>query len=221
VEATSNKAEETLRKLGFSQRSIAQGSKEKALANERKDFNYPGHLETGFASSVVPTEKAIVEQWSLKQVDEDHDNSAIRNQNQTIGESPADQSNCIGYENGGPRSSDVCTDSSVETGIFVNAKLPSIDNEAPSWSLKSDVSEEEQAPVGAKATIRDNRGSKFGRKNAWTLKTTKPQVDPQDFEDPISDAFWKNIWVASAVHNVRSLLSLLFMVMLANSLLAS
>jgi len=60
---------------------------------------------------------------------------------------------------------------------------------------------EERAIASARATIRADIGSKSSRK---TLDSTdmKPKVDPQDFEDPISDAFWKNIWVASAVHNV-------------------
>jgi phospholipase D1/2 len=31
----------------------------------------------------------------------------------------------------------------------------------------------------------------------------KPKVGPQDFEDPISDDFWKDIWVASAIHNTE------------------
>jgi len=202
VEATSNKAEETLRKLGFSQHFNAQGPQGKVLTNEYKDFSYEDQLQTGFATSVVPTleEKTIMEQWPLKQVDEGHDNATV--QNQTIDESAADQSNYIGYVNGGPSSSNVHTGDSMLHGASVNAKSPSIDNEAPSRSLKSDVSEEEQSPSGTKAPIRDNRGGRFGRKNAWTVQTTKPLVEPQDFEDPISDAFWKNIWVASAVHNV-------------------
>ena len=29
-------------------------------------------------------------------------------------------------------------------------------------------------------------------------------IDPRGFEDPISDEFWRNVWVASALHNVRA-----------------
>ncbi|EEB93108.1 hypothetical protein MPER_08284 [Moniliophthora perniciosa FA553] len=35
----------------------------------------------------------------------------------------------------------------------------------------------------------------------WTVPTPRPRVDPNGFADPVSDAFWKNVWVASAVYN--------------------
>jgi phospholipase D1/2 len=37
----------------------------------------------------------------------------------------------------------------------------------------------------------------------WTLPTPRPLVDPCCFEDPVVDSFWKDIWMASAVRNVR------------------
>jgi hypothetical protein len=37
----------------------------------------------------------------------------------------------------------------------------------------------------------------------WKLPPS-PDVDPCGFEDPISDRFWKNVWVACALHNVSS-----------------
>ncbi|KIM43354.1 hypothetical protein M413DRAFT_18406 [Hebeloma cylindrosporum] len=176
IEATSKKTEEILRKMGFSQHSNAQGPKESILANERKDFNREGQLVNGFASSVVPTleEKTIAEQGTNKQQGE--------------------ESNSVHYENGGPKSPTLLTDDGV-------SKSPSVD--AFSRSSKSEVSDEDQAPLGSRATMRENRGRRPGRKNVWTVPTTKPQVEPQNFEDPISDAFWKNIWVASAVHNTE------------------
>jgi phospholipase D1/2 len=43
-------------------------------------------------------------------------------------------------------------------------------------------------------------------KSSHTNKTWKlpppPDVDPCGFEDPISDKFWRNVWVACAMHNV-------------------
>jgi hypothetical protein len=36
----------------------------------------------------------------------------------------------------------------------------------------------------------------------WTLPHPTPHVDAYDFEDPMSEHFWKNVWVACAVHNV-------------------
>ncbi|KAF9221001.1 phospholipase D [Gyrodon lividus] len=42
-----------------------------------------------------------------------------------------------------------------------------------------------------------------GKNKAWALPTPAPHVDPDGFEDPISDEFWKNVWVACAVHNTE------------------
>ena len=36
----------------------------------------------------------------------------------------------------------------------------------------------------------------------WTLAVPGPVVDPYRFEDPICDGFYKDVWVAAAVHNV-------------------
>ncbi|KAF8630837.1 hypothetical protein AX17_005196 [Amanita inopinata Kibby_2008] len=44
--------------------------------------------------------------------------------------------------------------------------------------------------------------SKSMRKN-WTLPTERPRIDVNGFEDPISDRFWKHMWLASAVHNTE------------------
>lgn len=41
------------------------------------------------------------------------------------------------------------------------------------------------------------------RSRIWAVPTYRPRIDPDIFEDPVADAFWKDAWVASAVHNVR------------------
>jgi phospholipase D1/2 len=217
VEATSKKAEEILSKMGFLQHPNAQGSKEKTIANELEDFNGEGQFEAGLATS-IPTleEKTIAEQRPPKQQrGEGHDNAIVWNQ--TTDERHLEESNSVHYQNG-PKSSNLIPDDGLLSGAPANAKFPSIDEEAFSRSSKSDVSDEEQAPLGARATLRDNRGGKPGRKNVWTVPTTKPQVGPQDFEDPISDAFWKNIWVASAVHNVGVVLLSMAMLLIISCL---
>ena len=204
--------EETLRKMGFSQHSNAQGPKEKILASEYKDFNCESQLKTGFVSSGLPLEeKTIAEQWPPQQQGgEDYDNAIGRNQ--TIGEHHLEESDSVRDQNGRPN---LLTDDGILSGAPANAKSPYIDNEALSRSSKSDVSDEDHAPLGARASVRDNRGIKPGRKNVWAVPTTKPQIEPQDFEDPISDAFWKNIWVASAVHNVGDLLRFMAMLIIS------
>ena len=88
------------------------------------------------------------------------------------------------------------TEDHVLLGVPANHKSPD-GNEDRARSLRSDV----DGTASTRATTRANFGSKPGRQ-PWTVPTMKPKVELQDFEDPISDHFWKNIWVASAVHNV-------------------
>ena len=52
----------------------------------------------------------------------------------------------------------------------------------------------------ARSSIR--RGSHKLRSKSWAVSTHKPPVDLDSFEDPLADAFWKDVWVASADHNV-------------------
>ncbi|KAF9454771.1 phospholipase D [Macrolepiota fuliginosa MF-IS2] len=53
----------------------------------------------------------------------------------------------------------------------------------------------------AQNTIQRQRTGKSGTK--WTVSTSRPRVNPDGFEDPISDAFWKNVWVVSATYNTE------------------
>lgn len=68
-------------------------------------------------------------------------------------------------------------------------------------SGKNDATEKEEKAVPARAEVRKHLSTKFNPKT-WTLPTPTPKVDPYGFEDPISDEFWKRVWVACAVHNV-------------------
>lgn len=53
-------------------------------------------------------------------------------------------------------------------------------------------------------TLRKQLSSKPGQ-SPWTILTPKPKFDADSFEDPVSDEFWTDIWVACAVHNVSRL----------------
>ncbi|GAW06506.1 phospholipase D [Lentinula edodes] len=64
-----------------------------------------------------------------------------------------------------------------------------------------DADEQERAAPRARSMIRKQLTSKLGSK--WTLPTPRPKVDPQAFDDPICDVFWKDVWVASSVHNTE------------------
>ncbi|KAF8272777.1 hypothetical protein EI94DRAFT_1717370 [Lactarius quietus] len=54
----------------------------------------------------------------------------------------------------------------------------------------------------SRATLRKQLSSKAGQ-SRWTILTPKPKFDANSFEDPIGDKFWKDIWVACAVHNTE------------------
>ncbi|KAF9777640.1 phospholipase D [Thelephora terrestris] len=69
-------------------------------------------------------------------------------------------------------------------------------------SGKNDATDTEWKAVHARAEIRKHLSTKFNPK-IWTLPTPTPDVDPHGFEDPISDEFWEQVWVACAVHNTE------------------
>ena len=154
----------------------------RTLDEKRKDFNEKGQKIMGFAA-VVRTleEQAIIEKTPLKDQTDNGKHEATLNDQTIIEESESDSVQSRPVNGSGPH------EPSTVDSVLLGA---------------SDVNSEERATASARATIRANIG---GRK-PWTVPTMKPKVEPQDFEDPISDAFWKNIWVASAVHNVSAFL---------------
>ncbi|KAG1829755.1 phospholipase D [Suillus variegatus] len=62
--------------------------------------------------------------------------------------------------------------------------------------------EEAVTSLGTKTLPRKHLTSKVGNK-VWTVSIPAPHVDPEGFEDPISDAFWKNVWIACATYNTE------------------
>ena len=95
----------------------------------------------------------------------------------------------------------------VENGELYGAPAdasrdPKTDDQPPhAVSGKNDATATEEKAVHARAEIRKHLSTKFNPK-IWTLPTPTPKVDPHGFEDPISDEFWKKVWMACAVHNV-------------------
>lgn len=171
----------------------------KTLEAERKDFNQEGQQVDGFASSVVPTleEKTVEQQRPPKErADEDGDTHNDHESPRVKSDSGEHISNSGSY---GPRSGD-----GVLFGAPANAPSPSVDNKPPVRSRKDDADEEQQAAPTARASIRENLVNRSGKKHPWTVPTAKPRVEPEDFEDPLSESFWKDIWLASAVHNVSA-----------------
>ncbi|KAI9464976.1 phospholipase D [Lactarius psammicola] len=67
---------------------------------------------------------------------------------------------------------------------------------------KRDPDAEEQKALRARGTLRKQLNAKPGQ-SPWTVLTPKPKYDANSFEDPVSDEFWTEIWVACAVHNTE------------------
>ena len=164
---------------------------DKALRAERQSYTRDGEKEPGFTSSIVPTleEKTIIEQRPPKE--------------QVDGELPPTyRSETV--ESGGPPEARVHDGSHELYGAPANS-VPQADNEVPhARDAKSDpaldTTDEEKAALHARRTVRKHLEA--GITSQWALPTPTPHVDPHGFEDPVCDAFWKNTWVACAVHNV-------------------
>ena len=113
-----------------------------------------------------------------------------------------------------PSASSTTVEARVDNGELYGAPAdasrdPKTDDQPPhAVSGKNDATEAEEKAVHARAEIRRHLSSKFNPK-VWTLPTPTPKVDPHGFEDPISDEFWKKVWMACAVHNVGSCCNLL------------
>lgn len=80
-------------------------------------------------------------------------------------------------------------------GAPVNSKEGSKVAEHP--QTQSLDREAEESGLGPRSDLRKSPSK------VWTLPTPRPLVDPGCFEDPVVDSFWKDIWMTSAVRNVR------------------
>ena len=80
---------------------------------------------------------------------------------------------------------------------------------------KSFASETDTQPLQARVAKRDSdaeaprartlRKQLSSKPSPWAILNPKPKFDANSFEDPLSDKFWKDIWVACAAHNVSRL----------------
>jgi phospholipase D1/2 len=185
----------------------AQGAGSSSMEHERTDYDQDGHTREGFASSVVPT----MEEQTLKEgrprkgsrvgyAQHDVKRDVIQEEKEDDPKSPN------GEVNGRPKSALSGQPSTSENGSLPDRPTGSrsrstlhLDNLAPRPS-----SEGEGRPSSdLRSTLKRNASAKSN----WTVPTNRPAVAAGDFEDPISDAFWKDKWVASAVHNVSDKLA--------------
>ncbi|KAJ7163385.1 phospholipase D [Mycena filopes] len=224
-EVGSNTASKLLRKVGLVHNSMAKSAGDDTLDNERKTYDRDGKLIDGFASAIVPTleEKTVLEH---RPPPGQADAAPIEDKLEKGSDNPSEGDEAASGGGGdGPRSSGKVngevngevngdaddgkppqprTNDGVLFGAPADASTsPKTDDQAPhARSGVDDANEEEKAAPAARSYLRRHMAAKLGNKT-WTLPTPRPKVDPNGFEDPISDEFWKNVWVASAAHNTE------------------
>lgn len=168
-----------------------------------------GEETKGFPASIVPTieEQTITEHRPQK--GGDHDKPIMDELEDGRVEASKEEKE---EENGGstkPNMSIAPSEARVHDGsgqLFgspANAKSsPQTDDQPPySASIARDADKEEEAAIPARKLLREHLNVKVGTK-PWTLPTPTPKVDPHGFDDPVADSFYKDIWMASAAHNV-------------------
>ncbi|KAG1748704.1 phospholipase D [Suillus lakei] len=157
---------------------------------ERMTYSREGTKEPGLASVIVPTVEETIVQERLPPASQ--------------AESPPlkDKLEHQLDENSDPVEKHT-TDGEAYGAPALASRNPQTDDEPPhAESGANDPDELEKTAPGTRSPLRKHPASKVGNKS-WAVPTSAPHVDPEGFEDPISDAFWKNVWNACAVHNTE------------------
>lgn len=161
-----------------------------SLEDERMTYSRDGKKEPGFASAIVPTVEEAVLQERLPPASQAENPPLKDKLEHRLGENsdPVEKRTADGEAYGAPA---------------LASRDPQTDDEPPhSESGANDADELEKTAPGARALLRKHLTSKVGNKT-WAVPIPAPHVDPEGFEDPISDAFWKNVWNACAAHNTE------------------
>lgn len=178
-----------LRKTGIKSKGLDLTADERFLHEERQMYNREGQKEPGFPSSIVPTleEKIVAENRPPESQAIGHPlETEIRN-----GAGGLDQPEEVRMPDG------------ELLGAPANAAPnPQTDREPPHarGAANDTLGEEDEIPR-VRSLLRKHANAKMGQK-PWVLPTPTPRVDPDGLEDPVCDKFWKNVWLACAVHNV-------------------
>ncbi|KAH6912810.1 hypothetical protein BKA70DRAFT_1370288 [Coprinopsis sp. MPI-PUGE-AT-0042] len=181
----------------------AKGAGQSSMDKERTDYETDGQKREGFASSVVPT----MEEQTLKEgrprkgsrvgyAQHDVKRDVIQEEREDVSKSPN------GDANGRPKSQLSGQPPASENGSLPDRPTASrsrstlhLDNLAPRPSSEGEGR--------ASSDLRSNLKRNASAKSNWTVPANRPAVAAGDFEDPICVSFWKDRWVASAVHNTE------------------
>ncbi|KAI6114007.1 phospholipase D [Pisolithus sp. B1] len=171
----------------------AEAAEQEALREERTTFTREGKKVPGLTSAVVPTleEQTITEgrppavqaeSLPLREILMKRDQHGIGD------DEPPEAHTADGQAYGAP--------ANASKSALTDDTVPCTHSEG------KDASEEEQNAPRGRSILRKHLAGNLGHK-PWTLPTPAPHIDPDDFEDPICDRFWKNVWVACAAHNTE------------------
>ncbi|KAF9242554.1 phospholipase D [Melanogaster broomeanus] len=95
---------------------------------------------------------------------------------------------------------DAYTANGEASGAPATKNTQTDDEHQHSTSAVSTSNEETSVP---RARSMSRKHLSNAENQAWDLPAPAPYVDPDGFEDPISDELWKNVWVACAKHNTE------------------
>jgi phospholipase D1/2 len=184
----------------------------------RRDYDKSGNRSEGFASSIVPTleERTIYERrpsaahangqplFSLIEEKESKGEgsgpaeaevpSEVKKMNTVADGSEAEGKSGVPKVQGSPGDKELY-------GEPANA----VDNDdAPpnQGTERSDEEEQYRLAVEARKVLRKHMNAKVGM-SPWTMPTPTPKINPNRFHDPLDETFWKDMWVAVAVHNTE------------------
>lgn len=190
TDVASKLTSQALHKIGVGSAPDARTA-DVAVMNERQTFTRDGQEQPGFTSAVVPTqeEKMIY----------DHRPP----QSKSLGTPILDNPETAKSEKEGTAPETAKLNDGQLYGAPADAsKDAKTDDEPPhAKGAKDDADAEERKAPRARSVLRKHLMADLGQ-SPWTLPTPTPKIDPDGFADPVCDEFWKDVWVASAVHNV-------------------
>ncbi|KAJ7254329.1 hypothetical protein B0H12DRAFT_1202294 [Mycena haematopus] len=186
--------------------SATKTAGDETLDGERKTYDRNGNLIEGFASAMVPTleEKTIMEHRPAEEkADTAPVEDKLQNTTSKVENGAAEQDSYFNNQEDGTPPQLRSHNGDLYGAPADASKTAKTDDQPPhARSGVDDASEEEKGAPGARSILRRHLAAKLGSKT-WTLPTPRPKVDPNGFEDPVCDAFWKDVWVASASHNTE------------------
>ncbi|EIW66666.1 hypothetical protein TREMEDRAFT_34686 [Tremella mesenterica DSM 1558] len=182
-------------------------------AEEREDTDENG-LHEGFASSVVPTleEKTIMERRPSARhangtplfdlIEEGQAGSPPPEAKVPEGAKKDETVDGEGNESGVPRVRSDDEGDVFGTPAKVEGTGGSDESQKDSEDADEDLENGKGGQVDARRTLRRHLEAKV-TSSPWSMPTPTPKINPNRLHDPLEETFWKDMWVAVAVHNTE------------------